>query len=213
VYQATVAKATRQATFSEAKIGAMSRQKPSRPATSDSHARSATDDPVTEHVRWVAANWPQIDPEVEGIVVRVEKIHRHFQEAFRASLGEAGLTKEEWKVLMALHDSVRSHGWLCQDLDVSTGAMTNRLDKLERRGLIRRAPDPHDRRGVLLELTETGQSQLQEYVKAGAGRERELVDALTAAEKQELNRLMSKLLASLQTKTADASPRKSRQNP
>jgi DNA-binding MarR family transcriptional regulator len=191
----------------------MSEQKPLRPATSDSEAWSATDDPVTEHVRWAVANWPQIDPEVEGIVVRVEKIHRHFQDAFRTSLGEAGLTKEEWKVLMALHDSVRSHGWLCQDLDVSTGAMTNRLDKLERRGLIRRTPDPSDRRGVLLELTGTGASQLEQYVEAGAGRERELVDELTVAEQQELNRLMSKLLASLQTKNARrASPRKRRQS-
>jgi DNA-binding MarR family transcriptional regulator len=188
----------------------MNRQEP---PTSDAEVWSQAEDPVTEHVRWVAANWPQIDPEVEGIVVRVEKIHRHFQEAFRASLGEAGLTKEEWKVLMALHDSVRSHGWLCQDLDVSTGAMTNRLDKLERRGLIRRAPDPNDRRGVLLELTETGDAELKKYVEAGAGRERELVDHLTAADKQELNRLMSKLLASLQAKHADkASPRKRRQS-
>jgi DNA-binding MarR family transcriptional regulator len=80
--------------------------------------------------------------------------------------------------------------------------MTNRLDKLERRGLIRRTPDPNDRRGVLLELTETGQSQLEEYVEAGAGRERGLVDDLTMAEKRELNQLMSKLLASLQTKDA-----------
>jgi DNA-binding MarR family transcriptional regulator len=168
----------------------MSKQRPVRSATSDPGAWSTADDPVTEHVRWAVANWPQIDAEVEGIVVRVEKIHRHFQEAFRASLGEAGLTKEEWKVLMALHDSVRSHGWLCQ-----------------------RAPDPHDRRGVLLELTETGSSQLEEYIEAGAARERELVDDLTVAERQELNRLMSKLLASLQTKNAGkASPRKRRQS-
>jgi DNA-binding MarR family transcriptional regulator len=187
----------------------MNTQKPLRPAASELEARPAADDPVTEHVRWAVANWPQIDPEVEGIVVRVDKLHRHFQEAFRASLGEAGLTKEEWKVLMALHDRVRSHGWLCQDLDVSTGAMTNRLDKLERRGLIRRAPDPHDRRGVLLKLTETGESQLEDYIEAGARRERELLDDLTVAERQELNRLMSKLLASLQTKNAGrASPRK-----
>lgn len=191
----------------------MSEQKPLSSATPASAVWSASDDPVTEHVRWAVANWPQIDPEVEGIVVRVEKIHRHFQEAFRVSLGEAGLTKEEWKVLMALHDSVRSHGWLCQDLDVSTGAMTNRLDKLERRGLIRRARDPHDRRGVLLELTETGASQLEEYIDGGARRERELVDDLTVVEKQELNRLMSKLLSSLQTKNAGkASPRKGSQS-
>src|SRR5437588_7910749 len=152
----------------------MSDRKSPASATADTDARSTSSDPITEHVRWAVAHWPQIDPEVEGIVVRVEKVHRHFQDAFRASLGDAGLTKEEWKVVMALHDSVRSHGWLCQDLDVSTGAMTNRLDKLERRGLIRRAPDPQDRRGVLLELTEAGQSHLQEYVAAGADREREL---------------------------------------
>ena len=191
----------------------MSKPRPARSAAREPEASSTTDDPVTEHVRWAVASWPQIDPEVEGIVVRVEKIHRHFQDAFRASLGDAGLSKEEWKLLMALHDSVRSHGWLCQDLDVSTGAMTNRLDKLEGRGLIRRAPDPHDRRGVLLELTETGGSQLEGYIEAGAGRERELVDDLTVAERQELNRLMSKLLASLQTKNAGkASPRKRRQS-
>ena len=66
---------------------------------------------------------------------------------------------------------------------------------------------------MLLELTETGGSQLEEYIEAGAGRERELVDDLTVAEKQELNRLMSKLLASLQTKNAGkASPRKRRQS-
>jgi DNA-binding MarR family transcriptional regulator len=188
----------------------MSKPKPSRSAAPDHEDRSTTGDPVTEHVRWAVTTWPQIDPEVEGIVVRVEKIHRHFQDAFRASLGDAGLTKEEWKVLMALHDSVRSHGSLCHDLDVSTGAMTNRLDKLERGGLIRRTPDPHDRRGVLLELTETGESQLEDYIDAGARRERELVDDLTVAETQELNRLMSKLLASLQAKNAGRAARRKR---
>lgn len=157
-------------------------------------------DPVTSHVRWAVDVWPQIDPEVEGVVVRIEKCHRHLQNAFRASLGDAGLTKEEWKVLMALHDSVRSHGWLCRELDVSTGAMTNRLDKLEARGLIKRTPDPQDRRGVLLEVTAEGDARLQGYVDAGAARERELLDDLTLEEKKKLNELLSKLLVSLQAK-------------
>lgn len=176
-------------------------------STAPPDSAATADDPVIEHVRWAVSTWPQIDPEVEGIVTRVEKIQHYFVGAFRASLGDAGLTKEEWKVLMALHESVRSHGWLCRDLGVSTGAMTNRLDKLERRGLIRRAPDPRDRRGVLLELTEPGGSQLEQYIDAGARRERELLDDLTTAEKRELNRLLSKLLASLRAKSAGtASP-------
>jgi DNA-binding MarR family transcriptional regulator len=83
-------------------------------------------------------------------------------------------------VLMRLHDAVRSHGWLCSDLEVSTGAMTNRLDKLEQRDLIKRTPDPADRRGVLLELTAAGRARLEEYISAGAAREREVGERLRA---------------------------------
>ena len=178
----------------------MSKHESPPSAVTDTDTAYSENDPTTEHVRWAVANWPQIDPEVEGIVTRVEKINRYLQNASRASLGEVGLTKEEWKVLFALHENVRSHGWLCRDLDVSTGAMTNRLDKLERRGLILRAPDPQDRRGVLLELTAAGQARLDEYIDAGAGRERELLDDLTLTEKQQLNRLLSKLLVALQAR-------------
>jgi len=181
----------------------MSKRRSQPSAQADTHAAHQASDPITEHVRWAVATWPQIDPEVEGIVSRVDKISRHFDNSFRDSLGEVGLTKEEWKVVMALHRSVRSHGWLCRDLDVSTGAMTNRLDKLERGGLIRRAPDPQDRRGVLLELTPAGEARLEEYIDAGAARERELLDDLTTAEKQKLNQLLSKLLASLQIRDAE----------
>jgi DNA-binding MarR family transcriptional regulator len=179
----------------------MSKQKSGgQPVETTGEAGSAANDPIAEHVRWVQANWPQIDPEVEGIVNRVDKINRYVQNTFRASLGEANLTKEEWKVLLALYGTVRSHGWLCRDLDVSTGAMTNRLDKLERRGLIQRSPDPNDRRGVLLELTPAGLDHMEEYINIGATRERELLDGLTATDKQELNRLLSKLLVSLRAK-------------
>jgi DNA-binding MarR family transcriptional regulator len=160
-------------------------------------------DPLDERIALAVATWPQIDPEVEGIITRVDKIGRYLQTAFRASLGEAGLTKEEWKVVMALTRGVRSHGWLCRDLDVSTGAMTNRLDKLEDRGLIRRVPDPDDRRGVLLELTEEGEARINEYVDAGASREKELLSGLSLEEKRELNALLSKLLLSLQRREPD----------
>ena len=171
--------------------------------TPDTPPAGAQADPMAEHIHWAVSTWPQIDPDVEGIVSRVDKIGRYLQNAFRASLGQAGLTKEEWKVIMALSRGVRSHGWLCRDLDVSTGAMTNRLDKLEDRGLIKRAPDPGDRRGVLLELTEGGRERLDEYVDAGASREKELLSGLSPAEKRELNALLSKLLLSLQRQEPD----------
>jgi DNA-binding MarR family transcriptional regulator len=183
--------------------GKPARETETASVTSDVPPAGDGTDPMAEHIAWAVAAWPQIDPEVEGIVSRVDKIHRYLQNAFRASLGQAGLTKEEWKVILALSRGVRSHGWLCRDLDVSTGAMTNRLDKLEARGLIRRKPDPDDRRGVLLELSEGGRERLDGYVDAGASREKALLSELSPEEKRELNELLSKLLLSLQRREPD----------
>ncbi len=157
---------------------------------------------IEEHVRYAVANWPSLDPQVEGLVNRISKAERYIENDARAVLGRQGLTKEEFKVLIGLHGGVRSHGSLCRDLMVSTGAMTNRLDKLEQRGFVRRMPDPNDRRGVLLELTDSGRSHLDAYVDAAAARERELTSGLNPRELRELNRLLGKLLGSLQDRVA-----------
>jgi DNA-binding MarR family transcriptional regulator len=163
-------------------------------------------DPVTDQVRRAVAAWPEIDPEVEGIVNRVDKVQRYFDAAFRASLGDVGLTKEEWKVMINLHEGQRSHGWLSRELDVATGAMTNRLDKLERRGLVTRVRDPGDRRGVLLELTDEGRELLNRYIELGAARESELASDLSPQEQRKLNELLSKLLVAMQRR-AGVNPR------
>jgi hypothetical protein len=57
--------------------------------------KPAAVDSIAEHIRWAVDAWPQIDPEVEGIVSRVDKINRHFQNAFRASLGQAGVKQRK----------------------------------------------------------------------------------------------------------------------
>jgi DNA-binding MarR family transcriptional regulator len=165
-------------------------------------AAPAVDADLDAHLRLALATWPQIDPEVEGIVTRIAKAARHLDDAARASLGRVGLTKEEFKVLCALGPGTRSHGSLCGELHVSTGAMTNRLDKLERAGFLTRSRDPDDRRGVLLELTPAGRGKLDEYIDTGAHRERELLAALSKRDKQQLNRLLQKLLNSLRDDAA-----------
>ena len=83
---------------------------------------------------------------------------------------------------MELHAGPRTHGASCRELEVSTGVMTNRLDRLERIGLVSRAKDPSDRRGVLLTLTPTGEERLDSYIDRGAHRELllKLVDSLEA---------------------------------
>ena len=188
------------------KSKAVSPRSNSKAAAPPQPPAEASLDPVVEQVRRSVETWPQIDPEVEGVVNRVEKIQRHLESAFRASLGQVGLTKEEWKVMIRLYREVRSHGWLSRELDVATGAMTNRLDKLERRGLVARVRDPGDRRGVLLELTPSGRELLDEYINVAAARESELLSDLSDGEKRTLNELLSKLLVAM-TARQGANPR------
>ena len=160
------------------------------------------DDDRTEldpNTRLALATWPQIDPSVESIVNRIGAAYKLLDDQMRVSLGHVGLTKEEFKVLITLYLGPRTHGALCRELDVSTGAMTNRLDKLERATLVSRSRDPSDRRGVLLELTAAGRERIDAYVDLGAQREQMLLDGLTATDKRNLNALLRKLVDSLES--------------
>jgi DNA-binding MarR family transcriptional regulator len=160
------------------------------------------EDRLHPHVRMALATWPQIDPAVEAIVNQIHDVDKLLGAEMRESLARFGLTVEEFKVLMALQPGPRTHGSLCRQLEVSTGAMTNRLDKLEREGLVIRAPDPSDRRGVLLSMTEAGGERLDAYIDRGARRERQLLEGLTQTDKRRLNDLLAKLLDSLRADQA-----------
>jgi DNA-binding MarR family transcriptional regulator len=72
--------------------------------------------------------------------------------------------------------------------------MTNRLDRLEQAGLVRRLPDPDDRRGVLVELTDAGRTAWEQSVSAQAEKESLVAAALSAKEKEQLNALLRRLM-------------------
>ncbi len=173
-------------------------------STREAASAAEPEDSVDAHVASSVQEWPQIDPEVEAIVNRLHRADRYLMKAAAVSLDRVGLVYEEFKVLMLLHDGPRSHGWLCRELLVSSGVMTNRLDKLERAELLLRKPDPGDRRGVLLELTQAGRERLDEYIDLGAKRERELLEVLSPSEKQALNELLRKLIGGLQAELGPA---------
>ncbi len=186
--------------------------KPARTQAKHEAAKPVSDE-VDAHVLGAVAKWPEIDPEVEGIVVRLDKADRLIDKAATVNLARLELTHEEFKVLIALHTGSRTHGSLSRELVVSTGAMTNRLDKMERAGLLARKRDPSDRRGVLLELTDNGRRRLDDYIDLAARRERELLSALTEDEKRQLNRLLRKLLAALQSELGPAPKRRASSQP
>jgi DNA-binding MarR family transcriptional regulator len=155
------------------------------------------DDDFDEHVRWATTAWPEIDPDVEGIVTRIDKAQRYLERAATDTLERVQLTHGELKVLLRLTRGTRGQGEVARNLLVSTGTMTNQLDKLEKAGLVRRHPDPDDRRGKIVEMTTKGHETLNHYISVQAKRERQLLSHLTPAEKQQLNDLLRKCLASL----------------
>jgi DNA-binding MarR family transcriptional regulator len=114
---------------------------------------------------------------------------------------EAGLQPGEFDVLATLRRSgepcMLSPTTLYQALMKSSGGMTARLDRLERAGLVERRPDPNDRRGKLIALTEAGRRVIDETIGPHVANEEKLLSVLTPAEQETLNALLQKLIAGL----------------
>jgi DNA-binding MarR family transcriptional regulator len=83
---------------------------------------------------------------------------------------------------------------------LSSGATTNRLDRLENAGLVRRVPDPRDRRGVLVELTPVGEKQIDSAVTQQAAKEIDLLSGLAPGELTTLNQLLRTLLSTIEAR-------------
>jgi DNA-binding MarR family transcriptional regulator len=143
---------------------------------------------------------PDLDYEAEGIVDRINSLQKKFRRELEQTLAEHALTWGEWRVLGNLWHSKNeiphcsSPGELAAELELSSGAMTSRLDKLERAGLVRRRPDPADRRGVKVELTEAGSRAWLESTNAQAIKEARVAAALTKRQQRELNGLLRRLM-------------------
>jgi DNA-binding MarR family transcriptional regulator len=95
-----------------------------------------------------------------------------------------------------------SPGRLSSAVMLSTGGMTKRLDRMQAAGLIRRSPDPADRRGLLVGLTPRGRRVIDAAVSAHVANEAQLLAGLSAREQAQLERLLRKLDASIAAATA-----------
>src|SRR3954468_9749570 len=142
----------------------------------------------------IASHYQQIDSEVEGVVSRMSAINKHVQREFDETLAGHGLNHGEYRLLLRLStrsaDNRMSAGDLSRALTLSSGAMTNRLDRLETAGLVRRVPDPRDRRGVLVELTDEGKKTIDEAVTEQAAKEIDVLGVLKPRELSSLNQLL-----------------------
>lgn len=139
-----------------------------------------------------------VDPLAEAISDRISVVNRRFILRSKEKLDAHGITWRDWQVLTNLllaGETPISPSDLSSQLMVTTGAMTNVLDRLEQAGLIRRMRNPADRRSVIVEATEAGSELWHVAVNELGGQEAEVVGSLTAREQEQLNRLLRKLLA------------------
>ena len=155
-------------------------------------------DSIDEKIAVWLREIPDLDARTEGVVDRIGMIHSYLRRTHDETLEQFGLSWGEVKVLSSLRYGGPPYqstpGKLGSQLGLSSGAMTARLDKMEEAELIRRLPDPGDRRGVVIELTPRGRELWEQTIAVQAEKESIVAAALTAKEQDQLNDLLRRLV-------------------
>lgn len=162
-------------------------------------ARDAIDG--RDGVDGIVAAWrrerPDLDVAPLEVLSRVSRLSRHLDIARRAAFERFDLEAGEFDVLTALRRCgppySLSPSRLASETLVTSGTMTNRLDRLERDGLVQRTPDPGDRRGVQVRLTTAGRERVDAALADLLDREHAILAGLSFADQ----RLLADLLRSL----------------
>src|SRR3954462_14364758 len=125
---------------------------------------------------------PDLDLAPVAVFSRLSRLSRHLGLARREAFTAQGIESWEFDVLAALRRAGApyelSPGRLLRETLVTSGTMTNRVDRLATRGFVERYPDPGDRRGVLVRLTDAGRTTVDGALEGLLARERDLLEAL-----------------------------------
>ncbi|MFG2618077.1 MarR family winged helix-turn-helix transcriptional regulator [Streptomyces sp. NPDC048507] len=150
--------------------------------------------------QWYAVR-PDLDTAPMAVFGRIYRIAKAMGDAMERTYNRYGITTGEFDVVATLRRSgapyTLSPRQLSATLMLTTGGMTGRLDKLEKAGLLTRSPDPHDRRGLQVTITERGLALIDEAVGAGLEVQAGVLQGLDADEAQALTGLLRKLLANV----------------
>ncbi|HET8616999.1 MAG TPA: MarR family transcriptional regulator [Actinomycetales bacterium] len=165
-------------------------------------AATASSSPPMDEVDRIVAAWRRERPDLDvgplDVLSRVSRLARHLDRARAAAFSEIGLEGWEFDVLSALRRAGEpyelSPGQLVTQTLVTSGTMTNRVDRLTARGLVERLPDPRDRRGVIVRLTDVGRSRVDDALAGLLARERDLLADLGDDEHARLSDLLRQLV-------------------
>lgn len=158
-------------------------------------------DRIDQLVGQWAGERPDLDLDTMALIARLGRAAQLVNGRIDELAAEYGVHRGEGDVLFALRRSGPPYRLsptrLANALLVTTGTMTNRLDRLEKRGLIVRVPNPGDRRSLDVELTAEGKRLVDEAVTRHGANEREMLAPLTKRDRADLDRVTRKLIAHL----------------
>jgi DNA-binding MarR family transcriptional regulator len=154
----------------------------------------------------ILAQWqrerPDLDVSPMGVIGRMGRLAKHLERAIQETFSEFGLNVGEFDVLATLrrsgHPYQLSPTALFNALMVTSGTMTHRIDQLEQAELVKRIPDPSDRRGTLISLTDKGFDLIEKAVAAHVANEHRILSVLKRSERESLTLLLRKLLLSFE---------------
>jgi len=157
--------------------------------------------PASDEVDRIVDDWTRERPDVDfaplQVLSRVARLSRHLDRARRQAFAASGLEPWEFDVLAALRRAGAPYQLspkaLLQQTLVSSGTMTNRIDRLVGRRLVERRTDPHDGRGVLVVMTSRGTEAVDAAISELVTGEAELLEGLSKADQERLATLLRKL--------------------
>ncbi len=155
----------------------------------------------SDHVDEIVEQWksqrPDLDTSGMAIIGRLSRLDKQIRPILDEVFARHGLESWEFDVLATLLRAGEPHqltpGQLLESTMITSGAMTNRIDRLEQRGLINRAKSTSDRRQVLVTLTEAGRVIVDTAVSDHADNERRIVAALSTRQQEQLIALLRNL--------------------
>ncbi len=163
--------------------------------------------PADDDVDRIVAAWrherPDLDVAPLHVLSRVSRLARRLDLDRTQAFAHHSLEGWEFDVLSALRRAgdpyELSPGQLIRQTLVTSGTMTNRVDRLEQRGLVSRRPDPTDRRGVIVRLTAEGQRTVDDAMADLLDRERHLLAELSPRDRDDLAAMLRRLLSPFET--------------
>ncbi|MGH9135245.1 MAG: MarR family winged helix-turn-helix transcriptional regulator [Ilumatobacteraceae bacterium] len=154
-----------------------------------------------DHVDRIVEQWtrarPDVDPGPIRIIGRISRLSRSIDHQLKRVFDVHGLEAWEYDVLASLRRGGApfqlSAGELLDALMITSGAVTNRIDRLEQRGFVRRTAVPGDKRIVGIRLTPAGLAAIDAAVPDHLDNEARILQRLTPAESRRLERLLRKV--------------------